>query len=137
VSRHDRDLIEQAIAAALEQGLRTADIAAPGIDDISSEINGLTISARTGAGFDALLAALTARTSDALESGATAPLTRARHRAAVAEAEAALRRALKASLPELAAEDVRLAADALGRITGRIDLDEMLDLIFREFCIGK
>jgi tRNA modification GTPase len=40
-------------------------------------------------------------------------------------------------LPELAAEDVRLAARSLGRITGRIDVEEMLDVIFREFCIGK
>ncbi len=66
-----------------------------------------------------------------------AVLTRARHRAAVVEAEAALRRSLRAALPELVAEDVRHAADALGRITGRIDVEEMLDLIFHEFCIGK
>jgi len=97
----------------------------------------LAVSARTGAGFDALLAALAERAADALETGGAAVLTRARHRAAVAEAEAALRRALTAALPELAAEDVRLAADALGRVTGRIDVEEMLDVIFREFCIGK
>jgi tRNA modification GTPase len=48
-----------------------------------------------------------------------------------------LHRAISAPLPELAAEDVRLAARSLGRITGRIDVEEMLDVIFREFCIGK
>ena len=40
-------------------------------------------------------------------------------------------------MPELAAEDLRLAARALGRITGRVDVDEVLDVIFRDFCIGK
>jgi tRNA modification GTPase len=37
----------------------------------------------------------------------------------------------------LAAEDLRQAAHALGRITGRVDVEEILDVIFREFCIGK
>lgn len=97
----------------------------------------LDISAKTGAGFDALLATIASKASDGLEAGGAAVLTRARHRAAVAEAETALRRALRATLPELVAEDVRHAADALGRITGRIDVEEMLDVIFREFCIGK
>jgi tRNA modification GTPase len=38
---------------------------------------------------------------------------------------------------ELAAEDLRLAARALGRITGRVDVEDLLDVIFRDFCIGK
>ncbi|MDB5395920.1 MAG: tRNA uridine-5-carboxymethylaminomethyl(34) synthesis GTPase MnmE, partial [Rhodospirillales bacterium] len=42
-----------------------------------------------------------------------------------------------AQLPELAAEDLRSAADELGRITGRIDIEDMLDAIFLDFCIGK
>jgi tRNA modification GTPase len=42
-----------------------------------------------------------------------------------------------APLPELAAEDVRLAVRAIGRITGRVDVEDMLDLVFSEFCIGK
>jgi tRNA modification GTPase len=44
---------------------------------------------------------------------------------------------MAATAPELAAEDVRLAARALGRITGRVDVEELLDIIFRDFCIGK
>jgi tRNA modification GTPase len=97
----------------------------------------LGISAKTGVGFDTLIAAIARRASDALEAGGQAVLTRSRHRAAVTDAEAALRQALRGTLPELVAEDVRHAADALGRITGRIDVEEMLDVIFREFCIGK
>jgi tRNA modification GTPase len=97
----------------------------------------LAVSAKTGTGFDTLIATIATKASDALEVGGVAVLTRARHRAAVIEAEMALRRALRATLPELVAEDVRHAADALGRITGRIDVEEMLDVIFREFCIGK
>jgi tRNA modification GTPase len=71
-------------------------------------------------------------------SGSGAPaLTRARHRAALVDAEAALRRGAQETLPELVAEDVRVAARAIGRITGRVDVEAMLDIIFREFCIGK
>jgi tRNA modification GTPase len=56
---------------------------------------------------------------------------------ALVEAEAALRRAIDAPLGELAAEEVRMAARALGRITGRVDVEDMLDALFAEFCIGK
>ena len=44
---------------------------------------------------------------------------------------------LWAAEPELLAEDLRLAVRALGRITGRVDVEEMLDRLFAEFCIGK
>lgn len=37
----------------------------------------------------------------------------------------------------LAAEELRLALRQLGRITGRIGIEEVLDVIFRDFCIGK
>ena len=49
----------------------------------------------------------------------------------------ALRRALEAPVPELAAEDLRLATRALGRITGKVGVEDLLDVIFRDFCIGK
>ena len=68
-------------------------------------------------------------------------LTRARHREALEDCLGALGRFLAgngdAAKPELAAEDLRLAARALGRITGRVDVDDVLDVIFRDFCIGK
>ena len=64
-------------------------------------------------------------------------LTRARHREALVEAQAALGRALVAPEVALAAEDLRLAMRAIGRITGTVRIDELLDVIFRDFCIGK
>jgi len=71
-----------------------------------------------------------------VDSGA-ALLTRARHRAGVAEAEAALRRAAGLPVPELRAEELRQALRALGRLTGRVDVEDLLDHVFGTFCIGK
>jgi len=95
------------------------------------------VSARNGEGLELLLALLTDRAAEVLEGSGAPALTRARHRLAIEDSVTALRRCLTAGLPELAAEDVRVAARALGRITGRVDVEEMLDVIFREFCIGK
>ena len=72
-----------------------------------------------------------------MAEGGAPPLTRARHREALRDAEAALGRALEAPEVALAAEDLRLAMRALGRITGAVRIDELLDVIFRDFCIGK
>jgi tRNA modification GTPase len=49
----------------------------------------------------------------------------------------ALERALRTDADDLLAEELRLAADALGRLSGRIDVEDILDVIFRDFCIGK
>ena len=106
-------------------------------------VTALAVSALTGGGIDALLAAVTERIAGMMGASATASptLTRARHREALEECRDALGRFLAgsgdAAKPELAAEDLRLAARALGRITGRVDVDDVLDVIFREFCIGK
>ncbi len=97
----------------------------------------LPVSARTGRGLAALEQRLTAFSADRLAVGSAPTLTRARHRAALEECRDALERALSAPLPELAAEDIRLASRALGRITGRVDVEDLLDIIFRDFCIGK
>ncbi len=70
----------------------------------------------------------------------SAIITRARHRSALIDAHWSLRSALKhnfSDAPELAAEDFRCAAVALGRITGNVDVEEMLNHIFSSFCIGK
>jgi tRNA modification GTPase len=100
----------------------------------------LNLSVRTGEGMDAFVAALSVLIEALSEAGDdAAPLTRARHREALGEAFDALVRACAApdAFPELMAEDVRLALRALGRITGRVDVEELLDVVFREFCIGK
>jgi tRNA modification GTPase len=95
------------------------------------------VSAATGQGIDALLTRLGEEAERRVGASETPALTRARHRRALEEARDALRRSLGAGLPELAAEDLRLAVRALGRITGRVDVEDLLDVIFRDFCIGK
>ena len=97
------------------------------------------VSAKTGAGMTALEARLAQEVAARLErgSGEAAPLTRARHRRALEDCAAALARARGAARRELVAEDLRLALRALGRIAGRVDVEDVLDAIFREFCIGK
>ncbi len=95
------------------------------------------ISTKTGAGIAELLDRLIAEIDLRFAGSGTPPLTRARHRAALEECLGHLRRALVASAAELRAEDVRLALRALGRITGRVDVEDLLDVIFRDFCIGK
>jgi tRNA modification GTPase len=98
------------------------------------------ISSVSGEGFDALLAQL-ARLADSFLAGAEPALvTRERHRLALEDTMAALRRALKPELvghDDLLAEELRIAARALGRLTGRVDVEDILDVIFRDFCIGK
>jgi tRNA modification GTPase len=95
------------------------------------------VSAKTGQGLDELRARLVAEAEARMDSAGAPAITRARHRSALLECVASLERAASASSVELVAEDVRLAARALGRVTGRVDVDDLLDVIFREFCIGK
>jgi len=97
----------------------------------------ILVSAATGEGLDGLLARLLAEAEARMGAGGAPAITRARHRSGLMECVAALDRAETAPSPELVAEDVRLAARALGRITGRVDVDDLLDIIFLEFCIGK
>ncbi len=98
--------------------------------------DGLSISLRTGEGMPALLDLLR-QTVQQKFNGEAPALTRPRHRAALTEALAALDHAQAALVPELLAEDLRLAMRAAGRITGRVDVEEVLDFVFRDFCIGK
>ena len=100
------------------------------------------VSALTGEGFDGLVEALARYARDFFAGAETAVVTRLRHRELLAATVTALDRALaeaKKSEPreELIAEDLRAAAMALGRLTGRVDVEDILDVIFRDFCIGK
>jgi tRNA modification GTPase len=96
----------------------------------------IPVSALTGEGLDVLVQALAARIAKTYRIEAPV-LTRARHRQSLEEATASLHRALEATLPELQAEDLRLALRSIGRITGTVDVEDLLDVIFRDFCIGK
>jgi tRNA modification GTPase len=95
------------------------------------------LSAKAGEGLPELLARIEGSAAHLMKEGTAPPLTRARHREALMDAQAALGRALAAREVALAAEDLRLAMRALGRITGTVRIDELLDVIFRDFCIGK
>ncbi len=97
----------------------------------------LPVSVRTEEGVPALLALLSARVAADLSSQEAPALSRTRHRLLVQEAEAALRNIHHEFGVELVAEDVRLAARAIGRLTGRIDVEDVLGEIFASFCIGK
>lgn len=95
------------------------------------------VSALSGDGLPELLARIERAAAALMQESGAPPLTRTRHREALVECQASLARALTASEIALAAEDVRLAMRALGRITGTVRIDELLDIIFRDFCIGK
>ncbi len=98
------------------------------------------ISAADGTGMDALVAALATYARDYFSATESAIVTRARHRRALEETVSALDRALsegESGREELIAEDLRAAATTLGRLTGRVDVEDILDVIFRDFCIGK
>jgi tRNA modification GTPase len=100
----------------------------------------LSISALTGVGMEALTAALSAYAKTYFAATESAVITRARHRRALEETVAALDRAVArdhANDEELIAEELRAAATTLGRLTGRVDVEDILDVIFRDFCIGK
>jgi len=101
------------------------------------------LSVRTGQGLDRLLARLGELVADRCRVGSDGPApTRARHREALTRTAQALERFLLRDNSdhmgaELEAEDLRLAARELGRITGRVGVEDLLDVIFRDFCIGK
>jgi tRNA modification GTPase len=97
------------------------------------------ISTVSGEGLDALETALAAFVAERIGTIDDVVITRVRHRDGLARCVRHVRAALAnedAGL-ELRAEDLRSAADALGRLTGRVDVEDLLDVIFRDFCIGK
>lgn len=106
------------------------------VDNRSPERIG--VSAETGAGIGELLQAIAGRLDlNRSSRSEDTPLTRARHRQALELALVCLDRFQTAPLPELAGEDLRLAMREIGRITGSVDVEDLLDVIFRDFCIGK
>jgi tRNA modification GTPase len=126
--------------AGLPADLPQPDLTVWNKSDLGFARDGFCISLKTGDGVAELVKMLQQKVQHKLESKDGAPaLTRPRHRHALGEALAALQHGLAAPAghPELLAEDLRLAMRAIGRITGRVDVEELLDFVFRDFCIGK
>jgi tRNA modification GTPase len=107
------------------------------VSKVTYECQAFDISSKTGKGLDRLVVAIANFAGAFFAAGESALVTRERHRIALQQTAAALRRALDAGAEELIAEELRLAARALGRLTGRVDVEDVLDVIFRDFCIGK
>ena len=112
------------------------DIAA---DAGTGQGDAVAVSAKTGQGLDQLLARLEVEAGAATDAGGGGALmTRTRHRVELEAARDALVRFRDVpAAPELKAEELRIAARHLGRLTGRIDIEDVLGEVFAEFCIGK
>jgi tRNA modification GTPase len=125
--------------AGLPADLPEPDLVVWNKADLSAH-DGISISLKTSEGLSALLELLQQKVQQKLETKGEIPvLTRPRHRHALREALAALANGIAAPQdhPELLAEDLRLAMRSIGRITGRVDVEELLGFVFRDFCIGK
>jgi len=129
----------RAIVGATERWNPALDIVVVNKTDLAAVTDDgvVALSTTGGVGLADLLNRLERSAEASMQDGAGAPLTRTRHREALVECRASLERALSAPEVALAAEDVRLAMRAIGRITGTVRIDELLDVIFRDFCIGK
>lgn len=124
----------QAVSAQIED----ADITVWTKADIEKAPPGtLSISAETGKGLPELIEEIVAQLKTRTNKRQGLGPTRARHRRALEQALFHVKQSLNAQLPELLAEDIRLASRALGEITGRVHVEDLLDVIFRDFCIGK
>ncbi|MDP2296123.1 MAG: tRNA uridine-5-carboxymethylaminomethyl(34) synthesis GTPase MnmE [Pseudolabrys sp.] len=97
-----------------------------------------SVSAVSGEGFELLLTELERYAKEFLTGAEQSLVSRARHREALESTLSALGRAERlAGSEDLLAEELRAAAYDLGRLTGRVDVEDVLDVIFRDFCIGK
>lgn len=95
------------------------------------------ISAKTGQGIDVLLDRIGRFVEEKMALREEPSLTRLRHRKALEECLQCLNSSLKAPEIELMTEDLRMAMRSLGKITGQVQVEELLDVIFKDFCIGK
>ncbi|CAI3946620.1 tRNA U34 5-carboxymethylaminomethyl modifying GTPase MnmE/TrmE (MnmE) [Commensalibacter communis] len=97
----------------------------------------LYISVKTGEGIDYLKQVLAEKAKFLTARQGPPPLTRVRHRLGIEECVQHLEEAQRLDWPELRGEELRLAMQSLGRLTGTIGVEDLLDTIFSQFCIGK
>ena len=97
------------------------------------------ISASRGDGIGELIGALVSFAENYFGSAEGGLIGRERQRKLLQQAAASLQRSMDviSEGEELAAEDLRMAASCLGRLLGRVDVEDILDVVFRDFCIGK
>jgi tRNA modification GTPase len=138
------DPASQDMVFSLKEHLSPSDLVLWSKADLGGSVpsigqEAMKVSVKTGYGLDALIDWLGARAAAETSSENGIPLTRERHRKALESAKSALDQGLDvlAYSLDLAAEDFRIASRAIGGITGRVDVEDMLDVVFREFCIGK
>ncbi|WP_183483458.1 tRNA uridine-5-carboxymethylaminomethyl(34) synthesis GTPase MnmE [Martelella radicis] len=109
--------------------------------DLGGEVDGfdLLLSSRTGVGIDRLIEAISGCLADRVAGSSFSLPVRSRQTDQLRQALVSLDEAQAARTlsPELPSESLRLAAEALGRITGRVDVEDLLDVIFSSFCVGK
>ncbi len=127
-----------AAAPLLRVGTKLDLLDEQAVGEVSSRYD-LVISVLNGTGVEALLAEIGQRAADAAGDVGDVLPSRLRHVELLSDANRHLLRAIDghATGQELRAEELRLAADRLGRIVGAIDVEDMLDVIFGQFCIGK
>jgi len=118
-----------------DEGLAKAE----NVSGPAGRIGIFAISGETGQGLHTLTAALIEFARDYFGSGESGLISRVRHRALLQDAAEALGRASQAAElgEEIVAEELRIAAQSLGRLTGRVDVEDILSKIFKDFCIGK
>ncbi|MXP64308.1 tRNA uridine-5-carboxymethylaminomethyl(34) synthesis GTPase MnmE [Roseomonas sp. M0104] len=145
----EADLVIAVFAADQPPDAATLALVEPGVVVVANktdlmpaprQIRGVApvaVSARDGSGLEQLQGVLAEAAGMRAGLSEEAGLTRPRHRAALGEAAAWLGEVEQAPLPELAAEALRASLRALGRLTGRVGVEAVLDVVFGDFCIGK
>jgi tRNA modification GTPase len=111
----------------------------PGSPTLGQSGAGFMISASRGDGLAELILALVGFAQDYFGASEGGLISRTRQRQLLQDAAVSLRRSMEVigTGEELAAEELRTAVHALGRLLGRVDVEDILDVIFREFCVGK
>jgi tRNA modification GTPase len=137
VTAPDQELPKSLIALRQSQDLLLVNKSDLLADAAPVDKAGLRVSAKTGEGLSDLLEALQKILQQRYDQAPSLLLSRQRQRLLVTSAADHLQAALKALTAELLAEEMRLALRCLGQLVGKFDVEQLLDVIFRDFCLGK